>query len=141
MTPDHITLGGLFLSAFLSSTVLPGGSEVVLAALSSQEQYNPWVLFSVATAGNTLGGMSSWGLGLLMSWRFPPSRLSNPRYQRAIARLRRWGSPALLFSWVPVIGDPLCVGAGWLRVNGFIALLYIAVGKAVRYAAIVVLFI
>ena len=141
MTPDHITLGGLFLSAFLSSTILPGGSEVFLAALTSQEHYNPWVLCSVATAGNTLGGMSSWGLGSLMSWRFPPSKLSNPRYKHAMARLQRWGSPVLLFSWVPVIGDPLCVVAGWLRINGLKALLYIGLGKAARYAVIVVLVI
>ena len=141
MTSDHITLGGLFLSAFLSSTILPGGSEVVLAALSSQEHYNPWLLFSVATAGNTLGGMSSWVLGLLMSWRFPPSKISKTRYQQAIARLQRWGSPVLLFSWVPVLGDPLCVAAGWLRINGLKTLLYIGVGKAARYAAIVALVI
>ena len=139
MTADQFTLGGLFLSAFLSSTLLPGGSEVVLAALSSQEQYDPWVLFSVAAAGNTLGGMSSWGLGLLMSWRFPLGKLSKPKFQRAVVQIQRWGSPALLFSWVPVIGDPLCFTAGWLQINGLKALLYIGVGKAARYAAIVAL--
>ena len=139
MSVEELTLGGLFLSAFLSSTILPGSSEVVLAAIAAQETYDPLVLIGVATAGNTLGGMSSWGLGLLISWRFPLSQLSKPTQRRAIERIQRWGSPALLFSWVPVVGDPLCVAAGWLRVNGLVALMFIGVGKALRYVAILAL--
>lgn len=137
MSVDDFTLGGLFLSAFLSSTVLPGSSEVVLAVIANQHTYDPWVLLSVATAGNTLGGMSSWGLGLIISWKYSLSRLSKPKQQRAIGQIQRWGSPALLFSWVPVVGDPLCIAAGWLRVNGWVALAFIGLGKALRYAAIV----
>lgn len=137
MSAEEYTLGGLFLSAFISSTLFPGGSEVVLAVLLAQRTYDPWVLFGVATAGNTLGGMSSWGLGLLISWRYPVSCLTKPRHQQAVERIQRWGSPLLLLSWVPVIGDPLCVAAGWLRVNGIIALVLIGLGKALRYAAIV----
>lgn len=136
MSVEDYTLGGLFLSAFLSSTLLPGSSEVVLGALTIQENHDPWVLWSVATAGNTLGGMSSWGVGLLISWRFPLRKFSHAKQHRALGRIRRWGSPALLFSWVPVVGDPLCVAAGWLRVNGLLALLYIGIGKALRYAVI-----
>ncbi len=137
MSPEDYTLGGLFLSAFISSTLFPGGSEVVLAYLVAQQTYDPWVLFGVATVGNTLGGMSSWLIGLLVSWRFPASRLTKPRQQQAVESLQRWGSPILLLSWVPVIGDPLCVAAGWLRVNAIIALVCIGLGKAVRYAVIV----
>lgn len=136
MSVDDFTLGGLFLSAFLSSTVLPGSSEVVLAVIANQKAYDPWVLLSVATAGNTLGGMTSWGLGLLISWKYPLSQLSKPNQQCAIERIQRWGSPSLLFSWVPVVGDPLCIAAGWLRVNGWVALLFIGIGKALRYAGI-----
>ena len=139
MSAEDLTLGGLFLSAFLSSTLLPGGSEVVLAALASQKNHDPWILFLVATAGNTLGGMSSWVLGFIMSWRFPLVKPSKPQQARAVERIQQWGSPALLLSWVPVIGDPLCLAAGWLRVNGMLAFLFIGVGKALRYAAIVVL--
>ncbi len=137
MSTEEYTLGGLFLSAFISSTLFPGGSEVVLAVLVAQEAYDPWVLFGVATAGNTLGGMSSWALGFFMSWRFPLSRLTKIHQQQAVERIQRWGSPLLLLSWVPIIGDPLCVAAGWLRVNGGIALLFIGIGKALRYAMIV----
>ena len=137
MSAEDLTLGGLFLSSFLSSTLLPGGSEVVLAALASQHRHDPWVLLGVATAGNTLGGMSSWGLGFLISWRFPLSGLSKPQHQLAVERLQQWGSPSLLLSWLPFVGDPLCVAAGWLRVNVLLALVFIAIGKALRYTAIV----
>ena len=136
MSVDDFTLGSLFLSAFLSSTVLPGSSEVVLAVIANQKTYNPLMLLSVATAGNTLGGMSTWGLGWVISWKYPFSRLSKPNQERAIKRIQRWGSPALLFSWVPVVGDPLCLAAGWLRVNGWVALVFIGMGKALRYAVI-----
>jgi membrane protein YqaA with SNARE-associated domain len=137
MSVEEYTLAGLFLSAFLSSTVLPGSSEAVLAIIANQKTYDPWVLVGVATAGNTLGGMSSWALGRIINWKYPWSKLSRPNQQRAIERIQRWGSPALLFSWVPIVGDPLCIAAGWLRVNGWVALGFIGIGKALRYAAIV----
>lgn len=137
MLAEDYTLGALFLSAFLSSTLLPGGSEVVLAAIASQKSHDPWMLLTVATAGNTLGGMSSWGLGLVISLKFPTTTLSKPSQHRALERIQRWGSPALLLSWVPVIGDPLCLAAGWVRMNVFLALLFIGMGKALRYAVVV----
>ncbi len=139
MSAEEYTLGGLFLSAFIASTIFPGGSEVVLAVLVAQETYDPWMLFGVATAGNTLGGMSSWGLGRLIHWRFPLTRLTKAHHLQAVERIQRWGSPLLLLSWVPIIGDPLCVAAGWLRINGILALLFIGLGKALRYAIIILL--
>lgn len=137
MSVEDYSLGGLFLSAFLSSTLLPGGSELVLATLLAQHTHDPWILFGVATAGNTLGGMSTWLVGLLISWRYPLTGLSKPQHHRAIDQIRQWGSPVLLLSWIPFIGDPLCLAAGWLRVHVLVAFLLIGVGKAVRYAAIV----
>ena len=137
MSIEDYSLSGLFLSAFLSSTLLPGGSELVLAALLAQQAHDPWTLFGVATAGNTLGGMSTWLVGMLISWRYPLEGLSKPQHHRAIDQIRQWGSPALLLSWVPIIGDPLCLAEGWLRVHVLVAFLLIGVGKAVRYAVIV----
>ncbi|MCA9472086.1 MAG: DedA family protein [Nitrospirales bacterium] len=139
MSAADYSLGGLFLSAFISSTLFPGGSEVVLAVLVAQQNHNPWVLCGVATAGNTLGGMSSWAIGWLLSWRYPVSGLVKVRHRQAVERVQRWGNPLLLLSWVPVIGDPLCVAAGWLRIRGIVALMFIGFGKALRYAVIVAL--
>lgn len=134
---DETVLGlwGLFVSAFLSASLLPGGSEAVLYVLAAAGG-NPLQLLLVAGAGNTLGGMSSWGLGRLLAWRLPGRLEADPRRRAAVLRLRRWGSPALLFSWLPVVGDPLCVAAGWLRIGLFPALLFIAAGKFLRYAAV-----
>ena len=128
-------LGGLFASAFLSATLLPGGSEAVLAYLAGDHSYNSLTLLAVASAGNTLGGMSSWLIGRLL----PPGRLQRPELHPSVERIRRHGSPILLLSWVPFIGDPLCVAAGWLRMSWCRALLFIALGKTARYA--VVLFV
>ena len=79
---------------------------------------------AVATLGNTLGGMTSYLLG-----RMIPNRADS----RAIIWLHRYGYWALLFSWIPLFGDALCVGAGWLRFNPYVSLVLFAVGKLFRY--------
>jgi membrane protein YqaA with SNARE-associated domain len=132
---ESLDLWGLFVSAFISSTLLPGGSEVVLAVLAHQGARDLPLLLTVATTGNTLGGMSSWAIGRLL----PARRLDRPAYRRAVERIRRWGSPALLLSWLPIVGDPLCVAGGWLRIHWLMALVMIAAGKAARYAVILFL--
>lgn len=139
MTGEDYSLVGLFFSAFLSSTLLPGSSEVVLFALATQGDLSHWNLLAVATAGNTLGGMSSWVLGWVIALRYPLTELSKAAHRRAVERVQQWGSPILLLSWVPVIGDPLCVAAGWLRMSWMGALLFIGVGKAFRYGVLLAL--
>ncbi len=129
-------LWALFISAFISSTLLPGGSEALLLWLATQQAHDKWLLLAVAGAGNTLGGMSSWGIGRLIAWRFPARGLRGDKEQRALTRIRRWGSPLLLLSWLPVVGDPLCVAAGWLKLSWWRAALFIALGKIGRYAVL-----
>jgi len=122
----------LFISALISSTLLPGGSEALLIYHASNQTSPPVMLLLVATAGNSLGGMLSWGMGRWWVWRFPAHPLQQ-KHQAAIQRLRHWGSPALLFSWLPVIGDPLCLAAGWLKTGWLTSLLFIIIGKGLRY--------
>lgn len=129
-------LWGLFVSAFISSTLLPGGSEALLLALAVSASHDKLSLLLVATAGNTLGGMTSWLIGWWLARRYPPENISGHKYEQAVLRVRRWGSPALLFSWLPVIGDPLCVAAGWLRIHPLWALVLITLGKGGRYAVL-----
>ena len=129
-------LWSLFGSAFLSSTLLPGGSEAVLLYFVSDTDHAPPTLLSVAAAGNTLGGMTSWGLGRLIALKYPAQKLVKPAHRQAVSRLQRWGSPLLLLSWLPVIGDPLCVAAGWLLMHWLISLVFIGTGKTVRYAVL-----
>lgn len=129
-------LWGLFISAFISSTLLPGGSEVLLLALTMNETHATGLLLLVATVGNSLGGMTSWLIGWWLARCYPPEHVSGHKYESAVGRLRRWGSPVLLLSWLPVIGDPLCVAAGWIRVNPIWAMFLIALGKGGRYAVL-----
>ena len=74
---------GLFVSSFISSTLLPGGSEAILAALRLNSAHAPLILLLVATAGNTLGGISSWLIGFLIARRWPTQKLLKPEHQRA----------------------------------------------------------
>jgi membrane protein YqaA with SNARE-associated domain len=120
-------LAGLFASSFLSATLLPGNSEIVFLALVHQAPELEARALAVATLGNTLGGMTSYLVGRL----FP-----KPEAHRALAWLTRYGPAALLLSWVPVIGDALCVASGWLRQNVAAAVLFMAAGKLARYWAI-----
>ncbi len=120
-------LAGLAASAFLAATLLPGGSEAVFAALLTlRPELTPAALL-VATVANTAGGMGTYALGRLLPRKEPGAHART---------LQRWGSLALLLSWVPLIGDALCAAAGALRLNAFACLAWMALGKGLRYAAI-----
>ncbi len=137
---DEWGLWGLLASAFISSTLLPGGSEAILLALSLNNAHDPLTLLIVATAGNTLGGISSWLIGLLIAHYWPTQTLlKKPEYLRAANWLEKHGSPILLLSWLPVVGDPLCLAAGWLKIHFWPSLFFITVGKAARYGVILLL--
>jgi membrane protein YqaA with SNARE-associated domain len=124
---DTAELWTLFASSFLAATLLPGGSELVLAGVLHLNPQQYWAALGVATLGNTLGGMSSYLIG-----RIIPQRAE----LKGIKWIQRYGSPVLLAAWVPIIGDPLCVAAGWLRINPWLAALFMAIGKFARYLAI-----
>lgn len=124
---ESLGLWGLLASSFLSATLLPGNSEIVFVSLVHHTPALEGPALAVATFGNTLGGLTSYLVGRL----FP-----QPKENRAVAWLQRYGPAALLLSWVPVIGDGLCVASGWLRHNLLAATLFIAVGKFARYWAL-----
>ena len=128
----------MLVSAFLSATVLPGSSEVVLVGLLQSASGQPQILIAVATLGNVAGSVVNWGLGRYLTefkdraW-FPIKEAALVRAQAWFARFGLW---SLLLSWVPVIGDPLTLVAGILRVPFGRFLLIVTIGKALRYAAI-----
>lgn len=121
---DSASLLSLFASSFLAATLLPGGSEAVLFAVLKAYPETLWTALAVATLGNTLGGMVSFGMG----WLLPQTQ-----QLKHVEKVKRYGTPVLLLSWVPLVGDALCLAAGWLRLNPWQALLYIAIGKFARY--------
>jgi len=120
-------LAALFASSFLSATLLPGGSELVLAGVLALRPEQLVAALTLATLGNTLGGMSTWALARLLPGKADTGRL---------AWVRHHGAPILLLSWVPVIGDALCAAAGWLRLAWLPCLLWMAAGKLLRYALV-----
>jgi membrane protein YqaA with SNARE-associated domain len=131
----------LFVSAFISATLAPGGSEAVLAWLVAHTGHDPLWLLAVATAGNTLGAVSTWLLGRLAGLGYPLERFMKDRSEKALALVQRWGVWSLLLSWFPVIGDGLCLAAGWLRLPFLTCLIAITAGKLLRYAAVVYAFL
>ncbi|OOF36840.1 YqaA family protein [Rodentibacter heidelbergensis] len=139
---QHYPLWLMFISAFLSATVLPGNSEVVFVTLAiSKLTFHS--LFSaevlglvfIATLGNGLGSLTTYGIG---RW-FPKFESQNDRTLWVMEKLRRYGAVALLLSWLPIVGDLFCAVAGWLRLNFIASCLFIFIGKLVRYVVLLFL--
>lgn len=126
----------LFLSGFLSATLLPGGSEAALLATLALNQYPAFYVIIIATFGNTLGGLVNYWLGLWL-----PNRTQQQKHShKALDWLTQYGYWSLLFSWLPIIGDPLCLAAGWLRMKFLPSFVMILIGKAFRYSILAIVF-
>ncbi len=125
-------LGAVFVISFLSATLLPMGSEPAVFGLVELNPALFWPAIFVATAGNTLGGAVSWWMGLA-SHRVLDRWHHSPQHVRALAWLERLGPKACLLAWLPLVGDPLCAVAGWLKLPFWPCVAYMAVGKFARY--------
>lgn len=126
---------GLFVAAFVAATLLPLQSEAVLVGLLATERYQTWALLLIATAGNVLGSVVSWWLGRSVE-RYRHKRwfpISPEKLEKAQRAYQRFGRASLLFSWVPIIGDPITVVAGILREPFWSFLVLVALAKAARY--------
>ena len=128
---------GLFCAAFLAATLLPLSSEVVLSALLLGG-LSPVTLVIVATTGNVLGSLANYALGFWASQAVVKKwfRMSDADFVRAEQRFVKYGLYSLCFAWVPIVGDPITVMAGVLRVRvgWFIAL--VTAGKLLRYVVL-----
>jgi membrane protein YqaA with SNARE-associated domain len=128
-------LGTLFAAAFVSATLLPVGSEPALFGLVKLIPSLFWSAVLVATAGNTLGGMLDWWLGY-GAHRVADKYHHSKHHLKALDVLRRLGPRACLLAWLPIVGDPLCAVAGWLRLPFWPCAGYMLVGKFLRYVVI-----
>jgi membrane protein YqaA with SNARE-associated domain len=132
------SLIGVFLSAFLAATILPLSSEVVLTTFYAAGGGSAYSLWLVASVGNVLGALVNWWLGrYLLHWQdrkwFPFKADQLTKAENWFGRFGKW---SLLLAWVPLIGDPLTFIAGFLRVNVWLFLVLVTIGKAGRYAAV-----
>jgi membrane protein YqaA with SNARE-associated domain len=128
---------GLFASAVLAATVLPGASEILMLGLLVQG-LDIWLLWLVATIGNVTGSTLNWWLGRF-ALRYSDRRwfpVSTSALEKAQVWYRKWGQPSLLFSWLPGVGDAFTVAAGVMRVPIVPFLLMVAIAKGGRYAAV-----
>ncbi len=127
LTPEG-GLVGVFVASFLAATVVPFSSEAVLFGYLTLHPEHTAFAVALATAGNTAGGMTTYCIGRLLPEKKPDSK--------ALRWLQRFGAPATLFAWLPVVGDALCAAAGWLRVNWLAALGWMAAGRLARYLVV-----
>ncbi len=131
-------LSTVFIVAFISATLLPLGSEPAVFGLVKLNSHLFWPAVLVATAGNTLGGAVSWWMGYGAERAYERVK-HKPLEARALKWLEQFGPKACLLSWLPVVGDPLCAVAGWLRLSFWPCVLYMAIGKFLRYVTMTAL--
>lgn len=136
--PDYLpALGMLAISAFTSATILPGTSEALLASLAIAPTAPYWMLLLVASVANVAGSVVNWVMSRVAAAGGTRVAGEGKVYRRAEAFWARWGKWSLLASWVPVIGDPLTIVAGLLRVPFWHFVGIVAVAKTARYVAVI----
>ena len=133
----EVGLSTILVISFVSATLLPLGSEPAVFALIKINPAMFWPAILVATAGNSLGGALTWWMGFGAHQVVDKYRHSKS-HVHALRWLERLGPKACLLSWLPLVGDPLCAVAGWLRMPFWPCLFYMAIGKFLRYLTMTV---
>jgi membrane protein YqaA with SNARE-associated domain len=131
---SKVGLGAVFIISFISATLLPMGSEPAVFAMVKANPELFWVTIFVATLGNTLGGCVNYGMGYGAKKTFAKEQKT-----RWFGWLERYGAKTMLLAWLPAIGDPLCALAGWLKLPFWPCVLYMAIGKFLRYVTMTLL--
>ena len=131
-------LSTVFIVSFISATLLPLGSEPAVFGLIKLNPELFWPTILVATAGNTLGGAVDWWMGF-GAHRAVDKYKGSATYTKALQWLERLGPKACIFSFLPIVGDPLCAVAGWLKLSFWPCVMYMAIGKFLRYVIITTL--
>jgi len=128
MEPLAAPLFTLFAASFVAATLFPLPSEAALFAYLQLHPERAALAVAVATVGNTAGGMTSYLIGRLV----PQKKVD----LKAIHSVKRYGAPLTFFAWLPIVGDALCVAAGWLRIHWGAALGFMAAGRLARYIVV-----
>lgn len=129
------SLSTVFVVSLISATLLPLGSEPVVYGLVKLNPDLLWQVVTVATVGNTLGGAVDWWMGYGAS-KVADRYKASSMHLRALRWLEKLGPKACLLAWLPLVGDPLCAVAGWLRLPFWPCVAYMAIGKFLRYVAL-----
>lgn len=124
----QVGLASIFLISLVSATLLPLGSEPAVFAVIKANASLYWPAIILATLGNTLGGVIDYWLGYGAK-----QAIAKERESHWFGWLEKFGAKAMLLSWLPGIGDPLCTVGGWLKLPFLPCVLYMAIGKFARY--------
>jgi len=131
----------LFIISLLAATILPLSSEIVLTTMLLTNLFEKNILLVIASSGNILGSIFNWYLGKKImifqdrKW-FP---VSQEQLNKSRKYFQKYGLWSLLLAWVPVIGDPLTLLAGVLKVRFSIFFILVSVSKISRYIFIIYL--
>ena len=130
----ELGLLGLFISSFIAATIIPFSSELVLGILIAN-QYPLATCLIIATLGNWLGGISSYGLGRLGEWTYIKyfTGLNKIKIGKVKGKVDKWKSPLAFFCWLPIVGDIFAVGLGFYKINFLKVSLWMLIGKMIRY--------
>jgi len=132
-----LAYGSLLVATVLAATVLPGTSEPIVAVMVGTG-FNPWLVLFVATLGNYLGALTTYGLGRGLRLGLPrPPRFRDRLVKTAVRYYQRWGEYSLLLSWIPFLGDPLTFVAGVAKIGILRFSLWVIAGNAARYGVVV----
>lgn len=137
---SHYGYSALFLLSFMASTVIPVGSEWLLVSMV-MKGFDPVLTVSTATAGNTLGACTTYGIGIFGStWVIRKVfRMDETSQKRAEKFYGRYGVWSLLLSWLPLVGDPICFAGGVLRIHFGVFVVLVLAGKLFRYGILAIL--
>lgn len=138
-----VGLSAIFMVSLISATLLPMGSEPAVFGYVKLAEDMFWPAVLIATVGNTVGGSISYGMGLGAEKAYENWREKHPekthkkaggRWHDTVSKwLHKLGPRALLLSWLPAVGDPLCAVAGWMKMPFWPSVMYMAIGKFLRY--------
>jgi membrane protein YqaA with SNARE-associated domain len=124
---EETGLAGLFAASFVAATIIPFSSEAVLFGFLKLHPQAVVLAITLACIGNTLGGMTTYLLGRIAR---------EPKGLAQLGRIQRFGAPLLALAWLPIIGDGLCLAAGWLRLNWLAVAIFQGLGRLLRYVAV-----
>ena len=131
---------GLFFASFLAATIVPFSSDAIVVGMVAGG-YDAFWTITIATIGNTLGGLSSYGLGYLGKWDWIEKylKIKKEKLEKMQIRIKKYTGLAAFLTWLPIVGDVIAVALGLLKINVYKVTIFMTVGKLARYIAIVYL--
>ncbi|MFA5638980.1 MAG: VTT domain-containing protein [Bacteroidales bacterium] len=134
----HFGYVGLFLSSFLASTIVPLSADVVLTALVLLK-FNPWVCLIIATGGNFLGGLTSYGLGYIGKWEWLEKyfKVDRQKVENFQKKITKYGVFAAAFAWLPFVGDLIAISLGFFKIRPTWVFILMLTGRFLRFFVII----